>query len=156
MIEIGKILCPVDFSERSDYALQFAVSLAQMFKAQLEILHVLQPPMPFGAGSEGLGSAIEEIDMEPVKQQCEAQLARMVESVRGDYADVEGHHAVGVPFVEIVKRAREKRADLIVMGTHGRTGLAHVLIGSVAERVVRKAPCPVLTVKPHGEAFVMP
>jgi nucleotide-binding universal stress UspA family protein len=62
----------------------------------------------------------------------------------------------GTPFVEIVRYAREQNVDLIVMGTHGRTGLEHALIGSVTEKVVRKAPCPVLTVRPEGHQFVMP
>jgi nucleotide-binding universal stress UspA family protein len=62
----------------------------------------------------------------------------------------------GPPFVEIVRYAKEHDVDLIVMGTHGRTGIAHALIGSVAEKVVRKAPCPVLTVRPEGHQFVMP
>ena len=62
----------------------------------------------------------------------------------------------GVPFLEIIRYAKELEIDLIVLGTHGRTGLAHVLLGSVAERVVRKSPCPVLTVHPKGHQFVMP
>ena len=62
----------------------------------------------------------------------------------------------GTPFVEIVRHAKENDVDLIVMGTHGRTGLVHALIGSVAEKVVRKAPCPVLTVRPEGHQFIMP
>jgi nucleotide-binding universal stress UspA family protein len=63
---------------------------------------------------------------------------------------------MGIPFVEIVRHARKKNIDLIVIGTHGRTGLDHMLLGSVAEKVVRKAPCPVLTVRPEGHQFVMP
>ena len=64
--------------------------------------------------------------------------------------------AQGTPFLEIIRYAKEKDIDMIVMGTHGRSGLVHMLMGSVAEKVVRKAPCPVLTVRPEGHKFVMP
>ena len=73
-----------------------------------------------------------------------------------DLVNVVRHVDTGVPFLEVIRYAREHDIDLIVLGTHGRTGLVHMLMGSVAEKIVRKAPCPVLTVRPEGHDFVMP
>jgi nucleotide-binding universal stress UspA family protein len=70
--------------------------------------------------------------------------------------EVEIIHKVGIPFVEIIRAAKEKKTDLIVMATHGRSGLSHILFGSVAEKVVRKSTCPVLSIRPREHEFTMP
>ena len=80
----------------------------------------------------------------------------LVTQVRAEYEDVSGAVRIGSAFLEIIQYAKEVQADLIVVGTHGRTGLKHMIIGSVAEKVVRKAPCPVLSVKHPEHAFEMP
>jgi nucleotide-binding universal stress UspA family protein len=93
---------------------------------------------------------IEEI------RQSVAQALQKVPDPAGTSTPAIREIRIGVPFLEIIRYAKEQDIDLIVVGTHGRSGLSHVLLGSVAERVVRKAPCPVLTVHPEGHQFVMP
>lgn len=153
---LKKIICPVDFSEPSERALAQAVSLAKLNEAELTILTVVQP-MPATIGGEG--TLLSELRPLPDLMADTAQeyLAKMRERYCGDILErTDLQVAVGIPFVEIVRAAREAEADLIVMGSHGRTGLEHLLIGSVAERVVRKAPCSVLVVRDKARQFVMP
>jgi nucleotide-binding universal stress UspA family protein len=153
--QLKKIVCPVDFSESSDRALEQAVALAKMNEAELLILTVVQP-MPTVTGE---GVIIPELRPAPFQMTDVAQehLSKLRTSFCGDILDRTSIHvAVGVPFVEIVRFSREAEADLIVMGSHGRTGLEHLLIGSVAERVVRKAACSVLVARKGGRRFVMP
>ena len=153
-ISIKKILCPVDFSETSDYALRYAVAFASAYDAELELFNVLEPPVlpPYSTGGiPDLSQAIERI-----KQDSRQRLDELVEKSRKSHPRTVGRMLVGTPFLEIINRARDGKFDLIVVGTHGRAGLKHVLMGSVAERVVRKAPCPVLSVKHPGHEFVMP
>lgn len=151
-IVIRKILCPVDFSESSSHALLYARAFASAHDATLKLLHVIEEPTCF-ASDDVLYDA-ESISR--LKTACEDELQAVVSQVKTEHEDVSCELSIGQPFSEIVRCARADDVDLIVMGTHGRTGLAHVLIGSVAERVVRKAPCPVLTVKHPEHEFVMP
>ena len=155
MIAIKKILCPTDFSESAEHALDYAVTLARTLGAELVLLNVLQP-ITFGVGVEGI--EIEESDrmLRQMEARNSEKLHSLADKVRLENVTVAEHVATGAPFVEILSKAKQIEADLIVMGTHGRTGLSHILIGSVAERVVRKAPCPVLTVKRPGQNFEMP
>lgn len=140
MISIRRILCPVDFSETSDYALKYALELGQRFGAEVHLVHAYQLPvyaMPDGAlvaGPEAVASLTDKL------QKDLTALGKRHEGV------TKTHLLEGVPHREIDDLAKKLPADIIVMGTHGRSGLARVLIGSVAERVVRTAPCPVLTV----------
>ena len=151
-----RIVCPVDFSEPSEIALSQAVALAEQHGAELRILNVVEPLTP-AMFSDGM--LLTQPDSLPnrsgeVAQDLLAQLkAKSCASVQ---ERTTLHVAVGVPFVEIVRHARECGADLIVMGSHGRTGIDHLLIGSVAERVVRKAPCSVLVVRDRERRFRMP
>jgi nucleotide-binding universal stress UspA family protein len=141
---IQHVLVPVDLSEYADYALAYAIELAQKCRAALTLLHVIDTT-PLGvAGWEAMLPPLHLQDLETrISQRMEAPLGRIHEAgLQGDIAIVQG-----VPFQKIIDAARDKGADLIVMGTHGRTGLTHVLIGSVAERVVRLAPCPVLVTR---------
>lgn len=134
-----KILYPTDFSSASDAGLAWAGSLARDSGATLLILHVEEPPMAYGGGELYYG----------VPEPDTAALEKMLANVRPASADVPVEHrlVVGDPAGEIVRVAEEEGVDLIVLGTHGRTGLSRLLMGSVAEAVVRRAACPVFTFK---------
>lgn len=143
MPKISRILCPVDFSPCSDLAADYAIELASQLGAAVYFLHAWEVPVyavPDGALAFNV-DVMMRID-EAMKSKLDALLAR--------YADrkVELHGRVlqGMPALEIVRRVDELHIDLVVMGTHGRTGLSHLFLGSVAERVVRTAHVPVLTV----------
>lgn len=134
-----KILVPTDFSTGGQQALQTAVSLAREQQAELILVHVEEPPMAYGGGEFYYGLS------EPNRD----QLQRMLNEIQIDDSRVVVHRKllVGAPAAAIVNFARDEGVDFIVMPTHGRTGLGRLLMGSVAEEVVRKATCPVLTVK---------
>ncbi len=151
MIKLERILVPTDFSGYSKQAIAYACELAKRFAAELHLLHVVQFPI-VAAPYTG---AVAQAGLRP-EVSARKELEDLQASALDQIARVERMVRAGAPFVEIVRHAKEKEIDLIVMGTHGRTGLAHMLIGSVAEKVVRKAPCPVLTVRPEGHQFVMP
>ncbi len=136
MLPIKIILHPTDFSELSDAAFQLACALARDHKGRLVVLHVVPPPQSHG----------EEV----ARRQdggYHHDLWRMLERVRPEdpAVPVERRLEDGLPAETILRVAREEGADLIVLGTQGRTGLGRLLLGSVAEQVVRQAPCPVLT-----------
>jgi nucleotide-binding universal stress UspA family protein len=146
-------LCPVDFSDTSRHALQVAADLARRLRVELTVLHV--HPLPVETGPEGglvVGPLMNEARY-AAEQELEAW-RREAAVLAGKEVTVKGQCALGSAADDIVRIARAKGAGAIVMGTHGRTGLARALMGSVAERVVRTAPCPVLTVHPEpvGEA----
>src|SRR6266568_4969633 len=139
-----RFLVPIDFSEYANQALEYAINLAGKLEARLTLLHVIQP-LPLGGVDMGVTLPYTYI------QDLEAEIANSMQAYleRVTAAGLEGEIAVvhGVPFQEILETAKTQQVDLIVMGTHGRTGLQHVLMGSVAEKVVRLAPCPVLVVR---------
>jgi nucleotide-binding universal stress UspA family protein len=141
MLPIKTILHPTDFSQQSEYALEMACSLARDHGARLLVLHVFQPPLPALGGEPPIPPQPEEYSWEDVR----AQLSRVPAS--DPKVPVQHRLEQGDAVGEILRVAQESACDLIVMGTHGRTGLVRLLLGSVAEQVVRKAPCPVLTVK---------
>jgi nucleotide-binding universal stress UspA family protein len=148
--DIKNILCPIDFSKCSGAALDYAMELAKTLNAGLHLLHVYQDPLasvPFARpGTAGAPSApIDEIEQARKKRTTEIQRLQKVCIDHGVATRVE--EVEGVPATSIVAAAQAAKADLIVMGTHGRSGLAHIMVGSVAERVVRLAQCPVLTVR---------
>jgi nucleotide-binding universal stress UspA family protein len=154
-ISIKNIMCPVDFSDSSDHALRYATALAEAHGANLCLLHVVQPPMATMPSDPLLPEFAADIMKEAVEASRE-QLKKLADDIESDLPNVTTETATGTPFLEIITAARLQDIDLIVVGTHGRTGLAHVMLGSVAERIVRKAPCPVLTVKHPEHEFVMP
>ena len=139
-----KILFPTDFSHLSDNALQHATTLARETGATLVILHVEEPPIAYGGGEMYYG--IPDPDQD--------EMRRMLNEIRPTDPSVHFEHrmVMGDPAGEIVKIVDEEHVDMIVMGTHGRTGLSRVLMGSVAESVVRRASCPVLTFKSSAAA----
>jgi nucleotide-binding universal stress UspA family protein len=149
MIELKRILAPTDFSEYSGEAMRYACGLAEKFDAELHLLHVLEmhaSSTPVFAGGLALTPHVQE--SHEAAEKALLQVANDRKAIRAT--------AVGPPFLEILRYAKDNDIDLIVMGTHGRTGLVHVLLGSVAERVVRKSSCPVLTVRHPKHKFVMP
>lgn len=143
-----KILVPFDFSKYSQETLRFAVSLSQAFDSEYLLLHV----MPGGEVETfaTLGGESEEKRSRRLEE-ARGELGRITEGVRQEHPElkVEARVVSGVPFKEIRRLADEENFQLIVIGTHGRTGLSHLLIGSTAERVVQHASCPVLSVKPR-------
>jgi nucleotide-binding universal stress UspA family protein len=153
-MEIKTILFPTDFSQGARAAMDYAVSLAQDYKARLVLLYVIQD---ISIAEWYIPSSISAADLvEDMQRSAEQEIDKweieIAEKIRG----VEKMVVRGVPFVEIIRTAKEKKADMIVIGTHGRTGIDHMLFGSTAEKVVRKSPCPVLTVRMAGKEFKMP
>jgi nucleotide-binding universal stress UspA family protein len=135
----NKILFPTDFSPASQEAMSWATSLARDSGATLLIMHVEEPPMAYGGGE--LYIDVQDNEREDLRK-------ALVNVVPLDHqVPFEHKLLVGDPATAIVETAENEHADLIVMGTHGRTGLTRLLMGSVAESVVRKAGCPVLTIK---------
>jgi len=147
-MKVHRILAPTDFSEYSTQAIHDARELAQTFEATLVLLHVVEPPAyPIeGLPPSELGATL----LEDLEQLATRDLARVL----ANEAEVKvvRRVVVGVPYRKIIEIAEAEKVDLIVMATHGRTGLSHLFMGSVAERVVRTAPCPALTICPTGRA----
>ena len=152
MIELKNILLPTDFSEPSLHATQYAVELAKRFGARLYVLNVIEDPVIYMPMFESFPLPSRE----EFETYAQTRLDNWILPDDAEDIEVETLWVHGRPFVEIVRAAREYDADLIVVGTHGRSAPAQLLLGSVAEKIVRKAPCPVLTVRPEGHQFVMP
>jgi nucleotide-binding universal stress UspA family protein len=153
MFQIRRILVPTDFSDASTGALQMAIELAQRFGARITLFHAHQ--VPSYVFPEGMMPVSPPV-LQDLEQSIGLELTRLAAGVESAGVPVDHHQALGVPFAEVCRYAEEMHADLIVMGTHGRTGLRHVLLGSTAEKVVRKAPCPVLTVRPEAHEAARP
>jgi nucleotide-binding universal stress UspA family protein len=145
-MEIHRILAPTDFSDLSKQGLKSALELAQSFGAKLLLIHVVEPP-PYPV--EGiLPSPLDSTLLDDLERQANQEISKMLANMQGSAVEVEGRVVVGVPYRKIVEVAEEEKADLLVVTTHGRTGLVHLVMGSVAEKIVRTAPCPVLTIRP--------
>jgi universal stress protein A len=142
-MDVQKILVPIDFSDHSHQALLWGGSLAEKYGAQLLVLHVIPQAVEDAAVH---GSTAEQLMLD-LTAQVEAQLYEITGEELKKSLPVQVKIAVGQPADEILGVAGEEAVDLIVMGTHGRTGLSHVLLGSTADTVVRTAPCPVFTVR---------
>ena len=152
-MKIKKILCPVDFSGACNLAVKYAKEIALLFNSRLYLLHVVEPLL----GYENymiFRISLQEM-AENTKKVAEEKLNNIAKKIK-KVPIIKTEVREGKAFVEIIKTARKDNIDLIIMGSHGRTGLSHVLIGSVAERVVRKAHCPVLIVKDKDTKFEMP
>lgn len=151
-----KILFCTDFSENSHYAFTYALDLAKTYKSSLLILHITSPPVH----PEQLSIYLPPEKFEELKRSQKEEIRHLLkENYLKRLTRFKNFKVVlkeGEPFVEIIRMARQESADLIVMGTHGRTGLDHVFFGSTAEKVVRKSPCPVLTIRLPGKKFTMP
>ena len=159
MIKIKCIILPTDFSDCAAVAIRYACQLAERFQAELHLLHVVEdvssrlPDFVMGlsipAFRENFSDRRDQLEADAI-----ARLGQLLPE--GVFAGPRLVAATrfGTSFVEIIRYAREHRADLIVMATHGRTGLSHALIGSVAENVLRKSACPVLSVRPDSHGFI--
>jgi nucleotide-binding universal stress UspA family protein len=155
MLRIQNVLMATDFSEASERALEYARELARAFGASLHVMHVLEDLAAHAWTTEVYVAALPGVH-EEMEKQARERLDQLVAPDREGPLQIQTVLRLGSPFVEIVRYAREAHIDLIVMGTHGRGAIAHMLLGSVAERVVRKAQCPVLTVRHEAHDFVMP
>ena len=156
MIQLKRILVPTDFSEHAEHAASYAAELARRFEVhQVHCIHVSDIPADLMATSGYYMTGPTEQFIDQVRDESRRSLeefaAKHLPGLPVETAFLEGR-----PFVEIIRYAREKAVGLVVIATHGRTGLTHALFGSVAEKVVRKAPCPVLVVKRKEREFVMP
>jgi nucleotide-binding universal stress UspA family protein len=153
MIALKTVLVPTDFSETSAVALRYGKALAEAFGASLHVLHVVQEPFAQPWAVEAYGFSLANLQEEWVRE----AKTRMAETLTADErakftAQLTTH--LGHPVVEILKYATDQQIDLIVLGVRGRGPLNQIMMGSVAERVVRKAPCPVLTVRHPEREFV--
>jgi nucleotide-binding universal stress UspA family protein len=149
-LEWKKILCPVDFSDASRAALRVASELARRFDGEVTVFHAY--PLPGYTLPEGTVLPASGM-LQELAEQTDALLARWkAEAIADGAPRVATGKSIGEPAAEIVAEAQDGKYDAVVVGTHGRTGLAHVLLGSVAERVVRRAPMPVVTVRPPPAA----
>jgi nucleotide-binding universal stress UspA family protein len=147
MLEWRRICCPIDFSDASHHALRGAAELARRFGSELTLLFVYELP---STAPESLTLSPQDV-LQAVLREYDRRLGEW--KARAEHlcgCPVMTHLEVGTPAKEILRFVRDGRFDLVVMGTHGRTGLRHVVFGSVAEKVVRHAACPVLTLRPDA------
>ena len=150
-IALKSILVPTDFSEYSKKSLRYAVSFAKQFNASITLLYVVEPavfPSDFGFAQ------INFPDMEKdMLEKAEQELKQIINEVNSELKITSAVRS-GIPFVEVTSFAGEEKMDLIIVATHGRTGVEHILFGSTAEKIIRKAPCPVLVVRAEERDFV--
>jgi nucleotide-binding universal stress UspA family protein len=152
MINLKRILVPTDFSESARHALTYAVSFAREYKAEIVLLHVVEN-LTVGYASDLFPVPMAEV-FEEISGYAKIELGKLAAEVRSKGAEVREQVIQGKPSAEILRIAREEAADMIVLGTHGKGLLDQALFGSTAERVLRKAPCPVLTVRLSEHEFV--
>jgi nucleotide-binding universal stress UspA family protein len=147
-MQIRSILLPTDFSDCGNYALSYAASLARTFGASIICVHVIEPIVPT-VGYSGMTEALPIADItDQLEYSAERELPKLAEREECAGLEVEQMIVHGEAASEIVRVAKERNVDLIVVSSHGRTGLGRILFGSTAEAVVRHASCPVLVVKP--------
>lgn len=144
---IKRILYPTDFSEASQEALKYALFLAKSFSAHLLLLHLVEPVYTTAIAGDSL-ELVGQLESR-IEEDAQKKLQEISNQVK--YEKIEALVLRGRAFSGIIETTKEKTIDLIVMGTHGRSGLSHLLMGSTAEKVVRKSSCPVLTVKAKGK-----
>ncbi|MCL5029735.1 MAG: universal stress protein [Bacteroidetes bacterium] len=150
-LEIKRVLVPIDFSDYSKSSLKYAVSFVKQFKAELLLIYVVEPviyPPDFSLGQ----IAIPTVDLEMDKRAIE-ELNKLAQKEIPSELKAKTIVKTGKPFIEIIETASEENIDLIIIATHGHTGVEHILFGSTAEKVVRKAPCPVLTIREPVKGF---
>ena len=150
VIRLRKILTPVDFSEASKKALKYALAFAQQFQASLHLLHVVE----FATVGSEFGAVELSRMIEDMQANAQQHLAQWVKEEIGGRVPSEALIRTGRPYAEIITTAQELEIDLIIIASHGHSSLAHVLLGSTVERVVRQGLCPVLVVRPQGHEFV--
>lgn len=157
MIKIKRILLPTDFSECSKQALIYALSFARRYKAQLVLLHVIDADEYIAYAEESTSELSPDLRAKIIQAMKETASESFEQFLKGqnlEEIEIETEMIEGTPFVEIARFATELSVDVIVIGTRGRTAQMHPFLGSTAEKVVRQAPCPVLSVKPGEHQFV--
>ncbi len=144
-MDFKTILFATDFSDGSDFAFQSALSLARKFEGKLVLVHIINEPVDLR------GFYVPHISFDKLEEEIEQGAEKLMEKFcrthMMDFTNYESIVSPGIPYDEIIKKAVAFNVDLIVLGTHGRTGLDHVLFGSTAEKVVRKSPIPVMTIR---------
>ena len=151
-IHLQRILVPIDFSDPSKQALRYAVSFAKHFNAELLLVYVAEPavyPPDFSFGQVGIPNLEREM-----RERGEQELQRLIKKHVAGQVPVRSLICTGKPFLEINETAKQENVDLIIIATHGQTGVEHMLFGGTAEKVVRRAPCPVLVVRSQEREFI--
>jgi nucleotide-binding universal stress UspA family protein len=151
-IKIKRILVPIDFSTHSKNALKYAIPFAVQFSASIDLIYVVEPtiyPAEFSIGQVGFPNVEEEL-----RTHGSNELDELIENEIANRVPARRVVRTGKPFYEILQYAEEENIDLIVIATHGHTSVEHMLFGSTAEKVVRRAPCPVLVVRTGEHEFV--
>lgn len=154
MIHFKRILVPIDFSEYSKNALQFSIHFARQFRAELVLIYVVESiiyPADFSFGQVGFPNVEDEL-----RRKGEDEIEKLIKKEIKKSVKARRIIRTGKPFVEITKAANDEKVDLIIIASHGHTGVEHMLFGSTAEKVIRKAPCPVLVLRPSGQGFILP
>ena len=151
-MKIHHILAPTDFSEHANQPMTAAFELAQTVGAKLTVLHVVESPSSL-VGSHALSHQGASL-LTAFEEQAQRELDLLRSQIPGAQVEIARRVLVGVPYQRMTERTSAESVDLIVMATHGHTGRRHLVLGSVAERVVRTAPCPVLTIRPPGDRVV--
>lgn len=152
-IQLNRILVPIDFSQHSRKALQYAIPFARQFRASIDLIYVVEPtvyPADFSFGQVGFPAIEDEL-----RKRGGEELESLVKRDIGKRVPARKAIRTGKAFYEIIQYALEEEIDLIIIATHGHTGIEHALFGSTAEKVVRKAPCPVLVVRTEEKEFVV-
>ncbi|HXG53069.1 MAG TPA: universal stress protein [candidate division Zixibacteria bacterium] len=145
--KIGRILYATDYSKASERALEHAIALAGRNGAELLVVHVIEPVPAHMPGEDFGGAELYARLAESARREAEASMDRLMQRLRRSRVRAKSLLLKGVAYDQIIKAAKSRNADMIVIGTHGRTGLSRLFLGSVAARVVAAAPCPVLTVR---------
>jgi len=155
MLTLKTVLVPTDFSDASVSALRYGKAMALAFGASLHVVHVMEDLLAHAWAAEVYVASMPQLRDE-IEKESRQRLGTLLTD--GERTELRAETALlaGNPFLEIVRYAKAHNINLIVMGTHGRGPIAHMLLGSVAEKVVRKSPCPVLTVREAQHEFVMP
>ena len=150
-LSIKKVLVPTDFSDYSKSALRYSVNFAKVFDAEIILVYVIEPviyPPDFSMGQIAIPAVNAEWD-----QKAKEELDNLAKNEIPSGVKVQTIVRTGKPFVEIIDTATGEDADIIIIATHGHSGVEHILFGSTAEKVVRKAPCPVLTLREPIKGF---
>lgn len=147
MVEIKKILFPCDFTENSIKIIPYVLSLSEKYNSMIYILHVVDDLSKWG------GFFIPHLSMDMFQNEAVKGAEKMMEKIYNEHLqdcpDSQKKIITGDPALEIIKTVESEEIDLVIMGTHGRKGLEHIILGSVAEHIVKKSPVPVLTINPH-------
>ncbi|MEX2015953.1 MAG: universal stress protein, partial [Candidatus Hydrogenedentales bacterium] len=152
MLQFKTIVVPTDFSDQSQVALNYAIALARQFGSAIHCVHVIDQRFLEGGGGDAIYVSAGHIEetMRSIREHARKRLSQQTQKVEAYQLKAESHVREGRPVEQIQEIAKELKADLMVVATHGRSGLDHMLLGSTTEKLLRKASVPVLTVRPHS------